>query len=179
MNSMKAMNGMTALNAINSMNSMNAMNGSGIGSNRMSGVSAVNAVSGGNTVNGLNGHRSPSNGVQNAQHVQNVQNSLPQTTPHEVEVFFEDETSVVVTGDVNIRAIDLIAFALEKRGYNTSMAPLFTMCVKEGNSTSADNGDRMVALEDGANPISSLSQYINGMNMVNPKLVVCYKQGAQ
>jgi len=87
-------------------------------------------------------------------------------THREVEVFFEDETSVIVTAETNIRSIDLIACALEKRGVNTSMAPLFTLSLKDSEG--------MVTLDDTATPINMTS-----MTALNPKLVVVYKQGAQ
>ena len=124
---------------------------------------------------GLNGHRSPSNHGNGMPPVVGSASAMsPTVTAHrEVEVFFEDETCVMVTAEVGIRAIELISRALEKRGVNTTMAHLFVLCVKEG-SQSADS-ERVVTLEGTANPIASMPTY----NLMDPKLVVCYKQGAQ
>ena len=142
-------------------------------------------------VQNVNGHRSPSNGVHTVQQapgsaigsgplsptvtVQSTKSAVIHRGV-EVEVFFEDETRVIVTAEVSVRAIELVSRALEQRGVSTSMAHLFALCVKEGNPAAAH--ERMTTVEDTATPIASMPTFVNALNLTTPKLVVCYKQSS-
>jgi len=99
------------------------------------------------------------------------------TTHREIEVFFEDETRVIVTAEVSVSAAELVSRALERRGVNTSMAHSFVLCVKDGNA--AAEHERLTSIEDAATPIASMATLVNALNLTTPKLVVCFKQGAQ
>jgi len=106
---------------------------------------------------GQNGHRSPSNGL----------NGITAPIEREVEVLFEDATSVLVTADASIRANELISRALEKRGYSPSKAHSFMLCLKERHRNS------VVILQDMDNPFASMAQNLD--RMTAPQLVVCHK----
>jgi len=119
-----------------------------------------------------NGHRaSPSENVLSALSPRSP--TLPQRR-HGLEVFFEDETCVVVAAEGNVTSIELIRGALGQRGWSPTMSRLFALCIKNGDQCS--DSERVVTLEDAANPIAAMASYANGLNLTSPKLVVCYKQ---
>ena len=91
----------------------------------------------------------------------------------EVEISFEDDTTVTVEVDINITSINLISTALEKRGWSKTMAYLFHLCIIEDNIESDEC--MIVTLEDNANPILSLPNYSQTLNLRNPKFIIQYK----
>ena len=54
------------------------------------------------------------------------------------------------------------------------MAHLFNLCIKDDNSSS--DAEMIVTLEDNANPISTFPEYVNHLNLLNPKFIITYKQ---
>merc|ERR1712129_572833 len=66
----------------------------------------------------------------------------------QMELVFEDGTVVKVTPDSNMDVFNLIALALEKRGWSSSMSSMFNLCIK-GDAASSDK-EIIATLEDDA-----------------------------
>jgi len=91
----------------------------------------------------------------------------------EMEILFEDETMVCVTPDTNMDSVNLIALALEKRGWSSMMKNMFNLCIK--GDTPASDKEIHATLEDNAK-ISSFPNLINHLKLSNAKFVITSKQ---
>merc|ERR1711933_132325 len=76
----------------------------------------------------------------------------------ELQILFEDDTIVKVTPDTNMNSVGLIALALEKRGWSSTMSYMFNLCIK-GDSPSS-NEEIIATLEDSAK-IASFPNFIS------------------